>query len=164
MKNLITIEELKEILTYDSESGVFSWNRTGTGRSGKIAGTSSGGGYQQITIKRRKYLSHRLAWFFVNNEWPTLIDHIDGDGMNNKICNLRIVTHSQNTMNCKINKNSRSGVNGVSFCNKKKKWTTYIQSKGKTIHLGRFVEKDDAIKSRRAAENQIFGTFCRQHS
>ena len=162
MKFQITAESLREILNYDTETGVFTWNTTGAGRRNDKAGTADVNGYERITINGKRYYSHRLAWLWIYGEWPAEIDHVDGDGLNNRLANLRKATHAENMRNRRLNINSKSGVTGVSFNGKKNKWSAYIQIEGKTVHLGRFKEKEHAISARRFAEKELFGEFSRQ--
>jgi hypothetical protein len=95
-------------------------------------------GYRQIGFKSKKYLSHRVAWFLHYGCWPNNdVDHIDGNPSNNKISNLRDVSHSKNLQNRKSatirNKTGFLGV--VKRCNK---FAAHIHRDGKQIYLGRF--------------------------
>ena len=93
-----THDELKQLLRYDSETGVFHWReyRRGMSSSG-IAGTKTKEGYCQIAINDKLHFAHRLAWFYVHGVWPrALIDHIDENKLNNAISNLREATHAEN--------------------------------------------------------------------
>jgi hypothetical protein len=62
-------------------------------------GTSNGFGYLRITVLGKSYYAHRLAWFYMNGEWPDQIDHINGIKSDNRIENLRNVTVQQNNQN-----------------------------------------------------------------
>ena len=101
MNHLITQARLKELLRYDPETGVFTWRATGKGRRlNRQAGTVQATGYLTITIDWRIHLAHRLAFLYVVGDWPpNEIDHIDGDQSNNRWCNLRPATRSQNMAN-----------------------------------------------------------------
>ena len=88
-------DSIRDVLSYDPDTGLFS--REG---STPIANPSSDG-YTRIGIKGRKYLAHRLAWFFVHGETPDTIDHINGEKSDNRIANLRNVTQAQNLLNKK---------------------------------------------------------------
>lgn len=98
----ITHEELKRILEYDERTGIFTWKKNCGARSliGGIAGSMAGNGYIYISISRKKYLAHRLAWLYIFNSLPTgNIDHIDGNKLNNSISNLRDISQRLNTLN-----------------------------------------------------------------
>jgi hypothetical protein len=98
----LTHDRLRELLSYDPETGGFVWLQT-VGRA--VAGTpacpsKSRDGYARICIGRRMYAQHRLAWFYVNGQWPEgEIDHRDRDRTNNRFGNLRLASRKQNAEN-----------------------------------------------------------------
>jgi len=169
---MITQAEVRELLHYDPETGVFTWKTRdpkwfpsenscdswNTQRSGKKAGYSYKSrttSYRAITIKSKLYQAHRLAWLYMVGEWPEYeIDHIDGDGLNNRFNNLRDVDHSTNLKNQKIRSTNSSGITGVYWCKARSKWAAYINVDAKMIALGRFDSKDDAAKVRYEAERK----------
>lgn len=116
-------------------------------------------GRNNIYADRRtptRALLHRVIMGFPDMQ----VDHINGNGLDNRRCNLRLVTHSQNQMNRNgPTKNRTSGVRGVSFNKAAGKWVAYIQAEGKHIYLGRFVDKDIAIAARVEAAANIHGDF-----
>jgi hypothetical protein len=76
----LTAERLRELLTYDPETGLFVWrvNRRGNPRAGDVAGSYDGQGYLRKSIDDRDYRAHSLAWLHTKGEWPPIgIDHID---------------------------------------------------------------------------------------
>lgn len=82
---------------------------------------------------------HQFAWYYVYNEVPSVVDHIDRDVFNNKIENLRNITNQQNTWN-----NNAKGVNwhkGI------KKFVARIGYNNKRINLGNFDNEQDALKA-----------------
>jgi len=97
------MEHLREHLEYDAETGVFVYIKSPAKRQdlvGTVAGIPNKAGYLRISIKRKMYLCHRLAWAWVHNEEPPRsIDHIDRNKANNAISNLRDGTGSVNLMN-----------------------------------------------------------------
>ena len=140
----ITTEILKQPLNYDEETGIFTWvvNR-GSAKKGMIAGTLSGG-YMRIQICGKIYASHRLAWVFVYGVWPKNdIDHINCVKSDNRICNLREATRSENQQNFhKAHLDSASGLLGASHY--KGRWIAQIQFGGRKKYLGHFSTKEEA--------------------
>ena len=141
MKRAITAETLKSMLRYDRDTGKFFWaiDMSSTAQAGNEAGTDRYG-YVVITIDGSKYRAHRLAWLFVFGEWPSgVIDHINGRRSDNRIENLRDVTVSINTQNqTKANRDSKTGVLGVSKHSLCDKFVSQITVNNKRIYLGLF--------------------------
>jgi len=89
-----------------------------------------------------------------------LIDHIDGDGLNNQRSNLRVATHSQNMRNSKIPINNTSGYKGVYWSKEKNKWCAQIKIDYKNKHLGYFDNKIDAAKAYNEGALKYHGEFA----
>lgn len=99
------------------------------------------------------FMAHRVAWALFYGEWPQgEIDHIDGNGLNNRIDNLRVVDKSGNMRNQRRKTNNKSGATGVQV--RKGKWFAYIHNGGKQVALGTFDCKRDAIAARKIAEQR----------
>ena len=152
-------QELQE--WFDYRDGNLYWKKTNAycvkvgDKAGSVKKNTQ---YIQVGFKGKVYLIHRFiwAWHGYSLEPNEDIDHIDGDGLNNCIENLRAVSHKQNHENRKTaQKNSKSGVKGVCW-NKTKKWKAYICHNGKDIHLGYYVNKDDAIAARIEGEKEYY--------
>ena len=141
------IWKLRPVELFGSSGSHKAWN---TRYSGKFAGCNSQG-YVKLCINGSLYLAHRVCYFIFHGETPRYIDHIDGDGSNNKIENLRSVTIQENSKNIKIPKDNSSGFIGVSWNKGVNKWTANITSSGKDIYLGCFENIEDAILARKAA-------------
>jgi hypothetical protein len=88
-------------------------------------------------------------------------DHKDGDGLNNQKKNLRICTHAENLKNQKLHKNNISGLKGVSFYKRVKKWVAFIGVDGKQISLGYFDTKLEAYQAYCDACLKYHGKFSR---
>ena len=157
----LTQEYLKECFDYNPETGDFVWKERPLhhfkdGRAMKIwntkyAGLKSGSlqkrGYIEISLSKKAYTAHRLAWLYVFGEMPKdQIDHINSIKTDNKINNLRESTNSQNAQNkVKCNSNNKSsGMLGVSFDKRYEKYAAQITVNGKYKLIGRFNNKDDA--------------------
>lgn len=144
---MINQKRLKELFKYDSETGIFTRlvSRNNKYRIGSVAGSAQHG-YVQIQIDRHTYKAHRLAWLYMTGKYPeNVIDHIDGNGMNNCWKNLRDVSHSCNQQNQKCARsNNQVGLLGVSFKKDRGKFRSTIKVNGKYIHLGYFDTAQDA--------------------
>ena len=153
--NELTAEYLRSILHYDQETGIFTW-KVRTARRvkvGDVAGRQHGGGYLRIKVQSRDYLAHRLAWLYMNGEWPTdQIDHINRVKTDNRISNLREVTNKQNHQNAGKSSNNTSGHPGVCWHKRDFKWIAKIMHNQKSINLGYFTNIEDAVSARKAAE------------
>ena len=155
------IKNLKESLSYDDKSGVFKWIKKMRGiRLNAVAGSKrlnskSGKIYSVIGFNGKHYYAHRLAWLYMNGTAPdSQIDHIDGNGTNNSISNLRLATASENQRNMRLQSRNASGFTGVHFFNQTKKWRAVISINGKNVHLGLYKNKEDAIKTRVEANKE----------
>ena len=153
---MTTQSELKEALNYNPETGVFTWiiSRGNGVKSGDVAGYIMLNGYASIRIGKISYLSHRLAFLYVYGRWPKEIDHINHDKSDNRWVNLREVSKQENQRNRSMNKNNTSGVAGVGWDKKNNRWEAQIKAKGKSIKLGRFIDKFEAICARKSANNK----------
>jgi len=175
----ITQRELKELLSYDPDTGDFVWSvrpkdmfsldrlckRWNTRHAGKVAGSvylgSTTGGYCHIKINARNYAAHRLAWLYVHGKWPNQIDHINHKRDDNRIVNLRDVTQKENCRNASMYSNNKSGMMGVRYQNSSSKWVAEIIVDGREVRLGLFGEISDA-KAARMEANIKYG-FHKNH-
>lgn len=132
----ITRERLGELLSYDPETGVFTrLVHRGSERAGSMAGSPTPDGYLQITVDRRVYRVHRLAWFYMTGEWPkNQIDHIDLNRTNNRWSNLRDATNAQNNANKRIPVTNTTGFKGVRR-DRGDKYRAEVRFNGKKISI-----------------------------
>lgn len=128
----------------------------------KPAGTKLHSGYLGICIGPKRWQAHRIAWALHTGAWPKdQIDHINGIKTDNRACNLREATNSQNGKNLGLSKANKSGVKGISFEKYTEKWKASIRVNGKSISIGRFDSIEDAAKARKVAEQQYFKEWNR---
>lgn len=119
-------------------------------------------GYVATSIsqtKKKALLIHRLVMGEIDGD--LVVDHIDGNPLNNRMSNLRLATSSQNAMNSRISSDNSSGVKGVSFDKSMSKWQAYINIDYKKINLGYFSCLENAAKARKDAEIKYHGEFRR---
>lgn len=149
---MVTQERLKELLHCDPETGVFTWlkDRNQNVKAGDVAGGNSNG-YVRINISGKKYLAHRLFWFYLYGVWPSEIDHINHNRSDNRLCNLRLVSRQENQRNRSINKNNTSGFPGVGWRKEVGKWQATITVSYEVKNLGHFDNISDAVEARRVA-------------
>lgn len=161
----LTADRLREILHYNPDTGVFTWNGSSGGGAlkGKVAGTLVKPGYIRIAVAGGRYYAQQLAWLHMHGAWPEeCIDHINGDGKDNRISNLRKASHRENLQNQRrAHSNNISGLLGVSFRRGRGRYTSEIRSNGKRIFLGSFSTAEDAHKAYLQAKQEIhpFGTL-----
>ena len=169
---ILTPDELRKRVEYDPTTGNLFWverpvsdfattptrtaevaARIWTGpHAGKIAFTGIGNGYRSSAILGVYYSAHRVAWALAKGKWPSgAIDHINGDKLDNRLCNLRDTTHAKNMQNRRVAAPPKSGVVGV-YLHRDRGWKAQIGHNGKTIYLGVFATKEAAIAARQAAE------------
>ena len=149
--HMVTFDELRELVDYNANTGLFTWavNRSNKTRAGSQAGSTRKDGYSVIEIYGRKYKSHRLAWLYCYGCFPkNCIDHINGNKSDNRISNLRDVTHSENLRNQKKPRSdNKSGFLGVCIhkrINGEIKFGAQIRTDGKPTFLGLFDTPNEA--------------------
>ncbi len=156
--NTLSQDIVKSLLIYNPDTGVFTRRVT----SGcKVAGSTENrvkrcgsNEYIVINVLNKARKAHRLAWLYVYGKYPeSCIDHINGDGTDNRLCNLREADHTRNNRNRHKQRNNTSGVVGVRLlaCGK---WESSIRVDGRLIYLGRHPDKFDAVASRKSAESR----------
>lgn len=122
------------------------WNRR---YPNTLAGTGCRKGYRQVRINGRTHGIHRLIWAMFNDTWPTQqIDHINGDPTDNRIENLREVSHTLNCRNKRANKNNTSGFGGVYWSTGAKRWRVVARDAGTRIFLGQYATFEEAVAAR----------------
>jgi len=114
-------------------------------------------GYISISINRNRYLAHRLAWLYENGDWPKQdIDHINGNRSDNRIENLRDVSHQVNCQNKRsIGKQNTSGFLGVNWRKDRQKWRAVISTRRKQKFLGFFDTAQEAHQAYLIAKRKL---------
>jgi len=159
----IDIDYLRQRLRYEPETGKLYWLHYESMPKGWLTKYASkeaftcryGCGYKQGAVDNKLFLAHRVAWALYYGVWPKeSIDHINGLPEDNRIVNLREVSHQENQRNKKKHSTNTSGVCGISWDKKSHKWHAYINVRGdvKRKNLGWFSNLEEAIRARKEAE------------
>lgn len=157
-------QALSERIEFRSGKPYWLVNRRGRRSLDGIAGRLSDG-YRGITTtvngKPSSVLAHRLHWYMINGYIPTIIDHINGDGDDNHISNLRECTTSQNAMNQGARGGSSSKYKGVSKKTDRRKYEASIKLEGKYFFLGNYESEKAAAVAYNKAAVEYHGEFAR---
>ena len=109
--------------------------------------------------KKVSVLLHRLL---LDPPSGMVIDHIDGNSLNNKLCNIRVCTPSENAMNSGLFSHNTSGIKGVTFDNQSGLWVAQIMVEQRTVYLGSYENKSEARDARVEFATETFGEFARE--
>lgn len=158
MKNELTQARLKELLHYNSETGVFTWRVNGGSRArvGAEVGCPTTAGYLRVMVDKKLHYLHRLAWLHETGAWPSQhIDHRNGVVNDNRFANLRDVSRSINLQNeRKARVNNRCGLLGVETT-KNGRFRTAIRVDGMRINLGAYPSAEEAHTVYLAAKRNL---------
>lgn len=147
-------EQLSKFLEYSHEEGSFRWKIRVSSHCAEswFIPTDHGKGAGSIDIFGSRYVCTHLAWFLYWGVWPeNEVDHINGNDQDHRMENLRDVPHADNMKNLSMNKNNKTGHNGIVKVGSGN-FTASISVKGKQKIIGTFVNIDDAVKARKSEE------------
>lgn len=155
-------QDLHKYLVCDPIAGTLTWKpRLDDKRwTTRYAGTPAlnalkSGGYKAGWLLKKHMAQHRVIFAMCHGYWPDQVDHINGNKSDNRLCNLRDVTHQENQQNQTIASNNNSGVTGVHWYKSRSCWAAKIKINGKNKHLGYFDNLSDAAAARKAAEHSF---------
>lgn len=156
----VTQERLKHLMRY--EDGKLYWVRPTAKwmKAGTEAGFIMNMGYRIACVDGRQIMLHRLVFLYHHGYTPEIVDHIDGDILNNRIENLRPATRSQNNINSRTRNDNKSGQKGVRWREDHKKWQAGITVDKKKHHLGFYTAFEDAKNAYLIAAQQLHGEFA----
>lgn len=158
----LSLERVRRFLDYNPITGSFRWKESISSKImiGTLAGSyDETTGYYKIGIDGHVVYAHKLAWFHVYGVW-SIVDHINGIKIDNRLCNLRAVTKQQNCMNQGVRITNLLGIKGVQ--QRGSKYRAYITHNYVTHHLGTFKTVEEAVNARRKAEAEFFGEHAYQ--
>lgn len=167
-------EEITKVLDVDFKTGLIKWKYRDdlspqwNGRNaGKVAGSllecKSGPKYIRISINGKSHLAHRLLWIVANGDIPDgfEVDHIDMNGLNNSISNLRLASRKQNSSNKKAHRDNSSGFKGVSYFKQTGRWRARLRYEGKDINIGYFETAEMAALAYEEKQRELCKEFAR---
>lgn len=150
--------ELKALLHYNPESGEFTYLvdrwRVKAGDKARSVRDTGKKRYYRLKYRQKQYQLHRLAFLYMNGEMPKgEVDHINGNSLDNRWENLRIVSRQENSRNVKKANRNTSGVVGVTWNKAVERWQSQIGVDGKCVFLGYFSDLSEACSARACAES-----------
>jgi hypothetical protein len=160
---MISHDRLLELLVYDAETGVFTWRIARPGnKAGSVAGCQRRDGYNVIRLDGKLYLAHRLAWLYEHGEWPIAeLDHANGIKGDDRFCNLRLASHSQNNLNRGARSDNKSGLKNIHWDKRTRSWCVQITGGGEpktTRYFHKVADAQAFAANERAARH---GEFAR---
>lgn len=161
----ISLQGVEQYLLYDCKTGLLTWRVRKGARAavGSVAGHLNRIGRVEIRVNGRTMQAHRIAWYLYHGIDPGQngIDHINCNPSDNRIVNLRLADHAQNSWNRPKRKGTSSSLKGVSWHGQTGKWQSEIRHRGATIYLGYFDDEASAHKAYACAALRYHGEFAR---
>ena len=161
----LTFERVNEALRYEPNTGHVHWkvNRRPCIKAGDLAGVApNAAGYLVVGIYGEKEYQHRIAWLLHYGEWPDgEIDHVDGNPANNRITNLRDVSHKMNTHNARMRSDNTSGTCGVSWSKQNQRWVATWKEDGEP--RWKFCDGKSAAIKHRAEIMRTLDGYTQRH-
>lgn len=158
--------ELHERFAYDPETGIFIFKKSPNRRKpiGSTAGSFVKEGYVYLGVNGVNYLAHRVAYLMHYGFLPDgFIDHKDSDKWNNRIDNLRPASRSENAANSNISARNTTGVKGVYFDKRMRRYVGRLKKSNKLILVGTFATLHEADLAMREARVIHHGEFARHY-
>lgn len=162
---MLTQERLKELLSYDPETGLFMWigSRSNRMPNGCIITCTNVAGYVVVRLDGKLYRAARLAFLYMTGEWPDEADHINGITADDRWINLRSATSQQNKQNRSVqytNMLLEKGITQLPSGN----FNATITHNAIRINLGTFKKLEEAVNARKDAEIEYYGEFAKRET
>jgi hypothetical protein len=146
MKREVAIERLQQAFRYEPETGSLFWIGVNKRMVGKKAGCPTDR-YRKVCVDGVRIPEHRAIWALAYGTWPEKeIDHINRDGHDNRLVNLRLATRSENCANRGLLKNNAVGSPCVRK-NRSGKFDVRVQRDGNRVYVGSFADLESAEKA-----------------
>lgn len=139
--------KIADLLSYDPDTGIFRWKVPGQGRRvGGIAGHFDPAGYNLVRVNYVMYRGARLAWYLSYGVWPKEVDHINRDKHDDRLSNLREVTHAENIVNTSTR--TSHGEKYIYWNKRQEKWEVKIKNCYAIKWLGVYSSYEEALRVR----------------
>lgn len=162
----LTQERIRELFEY-REDGNLVWKiKKARANAGDVAGCEvmcNGVLYKQVKVDAKSHKLHRLVFAWHYGFMPAYVDHIDRDGLNNRVENLREATQSQNMQNCKMKSSNTSSARNVYWHARACRWFVRLTIDGKTKNFGTYKNLEEASVVAHRAREQHYGNFARHN-
>ncbi|EQB7353713.1 hypothetical protein BB775_10535 [Enterobacter roggenkampii] len=157
----MSVGDIRDLIDYNAETGVLTAKVNFSGRqAGSVIGSQTWQGYYAFSLFGKKCFAHRLAWLLHYGEWPSQpIDHINGIKTDNSIRNLRLCSLSQNQFNKPTQKNNTTGVKGVYWNKRDKRYVASVQFNGKKYSAGHHKDIESAKEEVMKLREKLAGEF-----
>lgn len=139
--------------TFKSACYAERWNKKFAGKPAMT--TVNRHGYLVGSIGKKNFLAHRVVLALHLGRWPSLVDHINRNKSDNRICNLREASSLENRINRGLEHRNTSGITGVYWNKARQKWHAQIKRGNTRLHLCFSENLDEAISARRKAEKDF---------
>ena len=159
----VDIDLIRLYISYDPESGLFSRIKLAKNDSVSELGpitSLDNGGYVIFSVLGVSYLAHRLAFLFMGEDIPKLVDHKNRVRSDNRWVNLQAADKFINAQNRGLQKNNVSGCAGIIYDKHRRKFRTYTRFNGKSYTAGRFEEFDEAVKALEDLKSNLRSQKC----
>lgn len=149
---MITLEMIHQLLDYNPDTGVFTWRSSYKRRiCGHVAGTvhttGTGGKYIRISVRGKKLYAHRVAFWITNGVYPEQeVDHVNRNGCDNRLCNLRLVSSRENAANRKQRRDTSRY--GVGVYKDGSRFVAMVKRQGVLHRVGSFGTPEQAADAR----------------
>lgn len=151
---------LQALVSYDPETGIFHRRVTSNSKAvigsqpGSFASSGSGKAYLCFNILSKREAAHRWAFIYMEGAAPDQVDHLNGNGCDNRWKNLAASTNIENCRNQRLRSNNSSGCPGVSWHKATGQWRISIGMAGKRVYLGYRKSLEEAVALRKEAEKR----------
>ena len=154
---MLSLEEVNKTFRYEPISGMLFW-KVGKWKDKRAGTRSNVGGYRHVRVGKKYFYEHRIIMLMVHGELPKgmQVDHLSHDRSDNRLCNLRFVSHTDNGRNTKLHSTNTTGVIGTTFVKRTGKYMAQMEVNGKHLYLGCFKTLEEAAAARLEAE-KLYG-------